>query len=121
LPLPDTPSTKLLLALAYIGKGYFGNQLQQSQGQPFLPTIQSELLTALSQLKLYPSNGKFAGRTDAGVHAQVQYFQCWVQSVRYQGDALVNRLNALLPKDITVWNAVYLTDAGRFDVIQFSN
>jgi tRNA pseudouridine38-40 synthase len=101
----SSPPVLLLLALAYRGGRFFGNQLQNHQTQGQVRTVQAVLLQALDHLQMGPSNGKFAGRTDAGTHARLQYFQCWVNYPRYEGQALARRLNALLPEDVTVWDA----------------
>jgi tRNA pseudouridine38-40 synthase len=108
-----TSAHKLLLALAYNGERFLGNQLQPCG----LPTVQGALLQAFQQLRLSPSNGKFAGRTDAGTHAVWQQFQCWLADCPYPLPDLVKRLNAVLPNDITVWDACHPTD-GTFDVRQ---
>jgi tRNA pseudouridine38-40 synthase len=112
-------SYKLLLALAYNGRRFLGNQLQPGEQR----TVQLALLAALNQLGLNPSNGKFAGRTDAGTHAVWQLYQTWVtgnaceQPLRYPINSLAKRLNALLPQDITVW-AAHLVKNDAFDVRQ---
>lgn len=87
---------KLLCKVAYKGTNYQG-----WQKQPNLPTVQETIEKVLSkildtQITIYGS-----GRTDAGVHAEGQYFHFDVQKdldlekFRYS-------VNCLLPKDIFI-------------------
>lgn len=58
-------SKKIALKIAYDGASFYGWQAQN----PSLPTIQSHLEAALSQVAAHPIQTRCAGRTDAGVHA----------------------------------------------------
>lgn len=98
--LPEE-TTRVALLVEYCGKAYHGNQFQ-----PGLSTVQQALQTALASLNLKTSAVSFAGRTDAGVHAQGQ-----VAHVDIETDKLANitnlrdALNAVLPEDIAVRSA----------------
>jgi tRNA pseudouridine38-40 synthase len=107
---------RLLLALAYQGGRFSGSQLQPVPQE----TVQGVLLAALRQLGLQPSNGRLSGRTDAGVHARLQYYTCWVNPGKHADAAhLARRLTAVLPPDVTVWTATYLPEAdSQFDVLR---
>ena len=90
---------RLRLTLAYDGTGFAGSQVQPGQR-----TVQSELERALAVLN--GANGtvraSFAGRTDAGVHAEGQEAHADVQRDGWSGDEWRYRLNALLPPDLRV-------------------
>lgn len=87
--------------IAYDGTAFAG-----SQYQPNARTVQGELEEALNRLTGERVRVRFAGRTDAGVHAtgQVAAF-CLARRRRGQGvgwPELRRRLNALLPPDLAV-------------------
>ncbi len=77
---------------------YFGDDFHGSQYQPDVRTVEGELIRALRNLGVEEPKVRFAGRTDAGVHAygQVVAFDC---------EELITprMLNSELPKDITAW------------------
>ncbi|MBG7609232.1 MAG: tRNA pseudouridine(38-40) synthase TruA [Anaerolineae bacterium] len=81
--------------LAYDGSKFRGSQRQVDQ----IRTVQGVVEHTLRKLGWTESTTKFAGRTDAGVHASGQVFTfslVW----RHSLDDLRSALNALLPKDI---------------------
>jgi tRNA pseudouridine38-40 synthase len=91
------------LTIAYDGTGFAG-----WAAQPGLPTIQGELEAALERILGERVSLTVAGRTDAGVHAWAQ-----VASFAVEGEApgnLAQRLNALLPRQIAVIEAVPAPD-----------
>jgi len=87
--------------IAYDGTDFAGSQLQ-----PNARTVQGELEEALNRLTGERVRVRFAGRTDAGVHAtgQVAAF-CIARRRRGEGISwpeLRRRLNAMLPRDLAV-------------------
>lgn len=85
---------------------YDGTAFAGSQYQPNARTVQGELETALNRLTGERVRVRFAGRTDAGVHAtgQVAAFCLPRRDLRWPGGLadLRRRLNAALPPDVTV-------------------
>ena len=80
---------------------YDGTAFAGSQVQPNARTVQGELETALNRLIGERIRIRFAGRTDAGVHATGQVAAFCLPA----GEALPvvrERLNALLPDDLAV-------------------
>src|SRR5919197_6122136 len=91
------------LTIAYDGTGFAGWASQSG-----LRTIQGELEAALERILGERVSLTVAGRTDAGVHAWAQ-----VASFTFDGevpDNLALRLNALLPRQIAVIEAVPAPD-----------
>jgi tRNA pseudouridine38-40 synthase len=85
---------------------YDGTDFAGSQYQPNARTVQGELEEALNRLTGERVRVRFAGRTDAGVHAtgQVAAF-CLARRRRGEGigwPELQRRLNASLPPDLAV-------------------
>ena len=85
---------------------YDGTAFAGSQYQPNARTVQGELEEALNRLTGERVRVRFAGRTDAGVHAtgQVAAF-CLARRSRGAGfgwPELQRRLNAILPHDLAV-------------------
>ena len=83
---------------------YDGTAFAGSQVQPNARTVQGELEKVLNRLIGETTRVRFAGRTDAGVHAtgQVVAF-CWQGSSPAGGlPELLRRLNAALPPDLAV-------------------
>ncbi|MGI5817437.1 MAG: tRNA pseudouridine(38-40) synthase TruA [Armatimonadota bacterium] len=95
----DSELRKVLLVVQYDGTDYFG-----FQRQPGLPTVQSELERALSQLLDERTTIAASGRTDAGVHAVGQTVTFTTRSPIPTG-RIVNALNALLPDEISAIEA----------------
>ena len=89
---------RFVLAIEYCGAHFCGWQRQKSRQ---LPSVQSALEQALSQVADRPVSVVCAGRTDAGVHAtcQIVHFDCEID----RGDkAWTQGVNSLLPQSIRV-------------------
>lgn len=89
---------RIALAIEYDGSSYNGWQRQSS---PDIPTVQSTLERALTQVADSPVSTVCAGRTDSGVHAtcQVVHFDTPVDRGT---KAWVRGVNSLLPPSIKV-------------------
>lgn len=90
------------LRLAYDGTDFAGSQWQQQSR-----TVQGELEQAWSRLTQESRRFTFAGRTDAGVHAQGQAANVHTET-HHSLEVIQRALNALLPHDIAildVWEA----------------
>jgi tRNA pseudouridine38-40 synthase len=92
------------LSLAYDGGNYCGWQLQ-----PNVDSIQGRIEAALAELFGSPIRIYAAGRTDTGVHARGQVAAFDAPS-RFVIDDLHRALNAILPRDIVVIEAVPAAD-----------
>jgi tRNA pseudouridine38-40 synthase len=102
---------RIRIDLAYNGTDFVGWATQ-----PGLRSVQGLLEEALERLARVPCRVTVAGRTDAGVHARGQVVHVdvpkerWAgfpgRSDRTPGEALVHKLNAILPRDIVVYAAV---------------
>ena len=88
------------LVLEYDGTNYHGWQIQ-----PNLPTIQGTVEDALTKLTKSPVQIIGAGRTDSGVHAEGQVAN-FHTDVQMPIAAFQKGLNAMLPRDIVVCEAV---------------
>jgi tRNA pseudouridine38-40 synthase len=91
-----------MLVVEYDGGRYAG-----SQWQPDMPTVQSEIETALYKWISEDIRITMAGRTDAGVHAKgqvVSFETCSALDDR----AFVSGMNHFLPLDIAVKSARYV-------------
>lgn len=91
---------RLALVLEYDGGAYHGSQRQSNA-----PTVQEALETALTKLTGERLDTAFAGRTDAGVHAQGQV-AAFTTASGLATDVFVRGLNAWLPAEIAVKRAV---------------
>ncbi len=89
-----------LIRISYDGTNYSGFQVQANA-----LTIQGELERALSVVYKQPLRLNGAGRTDAGVHARGQAAN-YFAPFRITAEKLPYALNALLPPDIVVTEAV---------------
>lgn len=105
---------RYVLVIEYIGTNYAGSQVQRIKGgaenkkaysneitENPQKTIQGELEKALSTLTKQKIKTVFSGRTDAGVHAREQYVH-FDTDYDCMESKIVNSLNGLLPKDISV-------------------
>lgn len=85
---------------------YEGTAFAGSQVQPNARTVQGELEEALNRLTGERVRVRFAGRTDAGVHATGQVAAFCLQRRSRGGEwswaELQGRLNAVLPQDMAV-------------------
>ena len=104
---------KYFLELSYNGTAYHG-----WQNQPNAISVQHVLEEALSLLLKENVAVVGAGRTDAGVHAS-QMFAHFETNVVFEAEALVYRMNSLLPKDIALRNVfkVKASAHARFDAL----
>ena len=88
---------KYLLELAYKGTQYSGWQKQINA-----PSIQEVLESAMQKMLHQKVNCIGCGRTDAGVHAH-QFYCHFVYNKEIKFD-VVQRLNKMLPDDISIYN-----------------
>lgn len=99
--MPPGPQRCARAVIEYDGTAFAG-----SQYQPNHRTVQGELEEALNRLTGERTRVRFAGRTDAGVHATGQVAAFCL--TRHSGErqvgwpTLQKRLNALLPPDLAV-------------------
>lgn len=87
---------RYVLSLGYEGTRYAG-----WQRQPRVPTVAGTVEGVLGQLLRQPVKLVGAGRTDAGVHARVQWAH--FDSADPLPEGFLYRLNRLLPGDIQAW------------------
>lgn len=104
---------RYFLSFAYNGTPYHG-----SQTQPNGNTVQAEMEAAFATILRIPVPLTFAGRTDAGVHAEKM-----VAHFDFPGSLpanLVGRLNNLLPEAIAISGLCRVTDDAhaRFDAME---
>ncbi len=96
---------RLLLTLRYDGTAYHGWQVQQNA-----VTVQQVLQDAVERITGVRSGVTGCSRTDAGVHARM--FCCAVDSeTPLRGDKLCAALNAVLPRDVAVYDVKDVPDA----------
>lgn len=115
---------RIRIDLAYNGTDFVGWATQ-----PGLRSVQGLVEEALERLTRQPCRVTVAGRTDAGVHSRGQVIHAdlprdrWLgfpgRSDRSPGRALVEKLNALLSRDIVVYEAVEAPDGfdARFSAL----
>ncbi len=94
----------LKLTIAYDGTNYAGWQFQQGR-----VTVQETLEKAVAQVTGQAASVLASGRTDAGVHARGQVVGLRTDST-LAPDVLCRALNAVLPHDIAVLDAVETPD-----------
>lgn len=92
---------RYFIEFAYKGTAYHGSQVQ-----PNGVTVQSVLQDAFATILRHPVALTFAGRTDAGVHAE----QMFAHSDIDIEPPTVDRLNRLLPQDIAVYRIFPVAD-----------
>lgn len=101
----------------FITFSYCGTDFHGSQTQPNGNTVQAEMETVFATILREPVALTFAGRTDAGVHAEkmVAHFDF----DKNLPANLAGRLNSLLPDSIAVQTIQQVTDDAhaRFDAI----
>ena len=91
----DHGTQRYFLELSYKGSPFHGWQIQ---GNAF--TVQECLEKALSTLFRSPITIMGSGRTDTGVHAQLQV--CHLDLHQEPGEHFIKAINAILPKEIGV-------------------
>lgn len=113
-PASPLPSRRVVLLVEYDGGTYQGLQAQKSG----VPTIQSAIEAAASQLGSPDPAFAAAGRTDSGVHATGQVVAIDVPD-RLESRRVAFALNAVLPRDIRIRRAVECPQGfhPRFDAI----
>ena len=89
---------------------YDGSEFHGWQRQPGLRTVQQVLEAALAPLTGWGRTTTASGRTDAGVHAvgQVVHF---LTASRHPTHVFVKALNAVLPSDVRVLEAIDMPQA----------
>ena len=104
---------RYFIEFAYCGTGYHG-----SQTQPNGITVQQVMEEAFATILRVPVPLTFAGRTDAGVHAEMMVAH--FDTEKAVPDNLVGRLNNLLPPDIAIRSIRRVRDDAhaRFDAVE---
>lgn len=97
---------RLKLVLAYDGTGFAGWQ-SQAHGR----TVQDELERTFAEVCGEHVRVHGAGRTDAGVHALGQCAHADLPSHRFTPERWLRALNGLLPREIRVLRARYVSPA----------
>ena len=95
---------RLALLIEYDGTRFAGSQLQTNAR-----TVQGILEAAVAKTTAEQARVAFAGRTDAGVHAEGQVAS-FVTETALDTETMQRALNAWLPEDVVVW-AVAEVDA----------
>ena len=95
----------IALRLMYVGTAYHGWQVQKNA-----ETVAETLEKSLASVVGHPVKCTGAGRTDAGVHAEV-YVANFRTSSRIPCDRLPLAVNTRLPDDIVVVKATQVPDA----------
>ena len=88
---------RFFITLSYDGTRYHGWQVQ-----PNGPSVQEKLQWALSTILRQDIQVTGAGRTDAGVHARMMVAHFDVETMVYELQDLMYKLNRLLPQDIAI-------------------
>lgn len=99
----------------FVTFAYRGTDFHGSQTQPNGNTVQAEMEAAFATILRQPVSLTFAGRTDAGVHAEKMVAHLdWPDQLPAN---LVGRLNNLLPDSIAILDLQRVTDEAhaRFD------
>ncbi|CAN5558569.1 tRNA pseudouridine(38-40) synthase TruA [soil metagenome] len=105
---------RYFIELSYKGTAFHGWQIQENAD-----SVQSQLNNALSTLLREPIETTGCGRTDSGVHASQFFAHFDADTVIHDAKDLVYRLNAILPREICVYEILKMeADAhARFDAI----
>ena len=103
--------TRYFIHLAYNGANYCGWQIQ-----PNGISIQEVIQEKLSILLRTQTSIVGAGRTDAGVHARMMAAH-FDSDVEFEPSVLADKLNRMLPLDITIYSIKQVTNDAhaRFD------
>jgi len=101
--------------LSYVGTCYHG-----WQSQPNATSVQETLEDALSKVLREKISVTGCGRTDTGVHAE--YYVAHFDAQAEIDEKLTDRLNGLLPSDISVFSIKHVADNfhARFDATKRS-
>ena len=105
---------RYFIEFSYNGTGFHG-----SQTQPNGNTVQSEMEAAFATILRQPVSLTFAGRTDAGVHADKMVAHFDFENENMVNEKMVNRLNGLLPPSIAIRGVRRVIDLAhaRFDAV----
>ena len=96
---------RLLLTIRYDGSAYHGWQVQ-----PNAVTVQQVMQDAIERITGVRAGLTGCSRTDAGVHARM--FCCTMDThTTLRGEKLCAALNAVLPRDIAVYDVREVDDA----------
>lgn len=85
------------MRLSYNGSAFHGWQIQ-----PNASSVQEHIEVALTKMHGPKVGIVGCGRTDTGVHASDFYAHFDLEEKRYENDKLVYKLNAMLPKEISI-------------------
>lgn len=96
---------RYFLKFAYKGTHYHGWQIQPND-----VSVQSVLSEKMSLVLRQPIELVGAGRTDAGVHARCMFAHFDVEEEVKDPALIVNKLNALLPSDIAIFDLYRVAD-----------
>ena len=104
----------------FITFSYRGTDFHGSQTQPNGNTVQAEMEAAFATILRTPVPLTFAGRTDAGVHAEKMVAHFDIDQLPITNHQLQNRLNGLLPDSIAIIDLQQVTDEAhaRFDAVE---
>ncbi len=105
---------RYVIKLAYNGSNYHGWQMQENAH-----TVQSEINEKLSIILKEKINVVGCGRTDTGVHASEFYAHFDSNTIEWNFNDLVYKLNGFLPSDIVIFD-LYTVPHGfntRFDAL----
>ena len=104
---------RYFIEISYLGTHFHGWQLQKDGAL----TIQGEVERALSTVLNIPVFIQGSSRTDTGVHARQQFAHFDIPEAL--PEAIIDRLNRFLPKDIAVRNRYLVKEDthARFDAI----
>ena len=94
----------IAVRIAYDGAGYHGWQIQKNN-----VTVQGAVRGAISEIVKHPVSVVGCGRTDAGVHAE-RYCINFKSDTAIPCSRLPLAMNALLPGDISAYDAVDVED-----------
>lgn len=105
---------RYFIILSYDGSAYHGWQTQ-----PNALSVQEAVEESMSKMLRFPVSLTGAGRTDAGVHAATMPAHFDTEVPIEDGAVFLNRLNSLLPKDISARQieVVPPTAHARFDAL----
>lgn len=108
---------RYFIELAYNGKNYNGWQIQDNA-----PSVQQTINEAISVVLQKKINIVGCGRTDTGVHARqfFAHFDLEVSNQKLPIKSLINKLNGILPSDISIYN-IFLVQSelhARFSAIK---
>ena len=103
----------------FIKLAYNGTQYPGWQYQPNASSVQETMNKAVSTILNTEINLMGAGRTDTGVHAKEMYAHFDFEKP-FEIQNIVHKLNSFLPKDITVYDIITVTDEAhtRFDAVK---